>query len=113
MHAVFRTETFNLVAITDCGQHDQHKTVTNDIEHVLASLVDEGRLVVGHPYQRVLYCDSDGQWDQVVVDAHCRFVRFASITGIGAERPSGSDPRMLLGALLLQEMFYGGQHGAG
>ena len=110
--AVFTSQAFNLVAITDTGDHRRHKTVTNDIERVLASLVAEGRLVVGHPYQRVLYCDSDGQWDQVIIDDACQFVRFARMTGMDREPVSGRpDPRMLLAALLLQETFYGGRDG--
>jgi hypothetical protein len=110
MHAVFQTQAFNLVAVTDTGQHDRHRTVTNDIEYVLATLVAEGRLVRGHPYQRVLYRDSEGQWDQVVIDANCEFVRFAQVTGSERELVSGTVPRALLAALLL-EIREGGAHG--
>ncbi|WP_395066241.1 hypothetical protein [Paraburkholderia silvatlantica] len=109
MRAAFHTEAFNLVTIKDLGPHDRHATVTNDIEGVLASLVAAGRLVKGHPYQRVLYCDSEGQWDQVVIDDACEFVRFEQITG--ERKPvMDTDPRALLAALLLLEMNKGSAH---
>ncbi|CAB3682139.1 hypothetical protein R8871_02571 [Paraburkholderia graminis C4D1M] len=112
MHAIYQTEAFNLVAITDLKQPEA-KSVTNDIENVLAALVDGGRLIIGHPCQRVRYCDSDGSWDQVVIDAQCQFVRFAPISSKDGERQqmTDTDPRSLLATLLLQEMYYGGQHG--
>ena len=79
MHATYTTRTLNLCAITDIGPHDMHRTVTNDIEHVLADLVERGQLVPGHPLQRVICCDSEGYWDRVIIDDRCRFVKFLPI----------------------------------
>ena len=106
-HAQFEVQTFNLVAITDIGAHAQAMTVTNDIEHVLAKLVDGGALIPGRKMQRVIYRDSDGEWDEVVIDDACCFVCFQPImigTGAGSVplRPKGEpEPGMIFGAMLL------------
>ncbi|MBB5413480.1 hypothetical protein HDG34_007458 [Paraburkholderia sp. HC6.4b] len=53
MRSSYLTRTFNLIAITDLDE-EGHKSVTNDIEAVLADLVEAGQLVPDHPYQRVI-----------------------------------------------------------
>ena len=48
-------------------------SVTNDIEAVLHALVWQGSLM---PLHRVIYADSEGVWDEVIIDEQCRFVDF-------------------------------------
>jgi len=48
-------------------------SVTNDIENVLRVLVASDNL---KPGMRVVYCDTEGMWDEVVIDDQCAFVRF-------------------------------------
>lgn len=50
--------------IRDLGPWDQHPTVTNDAEAVVQDLVRSGS--VGHN-GRLLYYDSDGRVDEIVV----------------------------------------------
>ncbi|MBB5496877.1 hypothetical protein [Paraburkholderia sp. MM5384-R2] len=64
-----------MVAVADLNQPG-HRSVTNDIENVIADLVRVGALLSG---DRVIYRDSDGVWDQVIIDDACRFERFESI----------------------------------
>ncbi|CAB4046616.1 hypothetical protein LMG9964_00247 [Paraburkholderia phenoliruptrix] len=61
--ANYRTHTVNLCAIEDTGDHARQFTVTNDIENVLHALRAAGQLHQNHPYQRVIYKDSDGRRD--------------------------------------------------
>ena len=68
-------QRFTFVAIADLDL-DGYPSVTNDIENVLASLVDAGVLVAG---RLVIYRDSMDIWDQVVIDGECRFLRFHSL----------------------------------
>lgn len=92
--AIFETRAYNIVAITDLNLAGA-RSVTNDIEGVLATLVSAGRLVKGHPYQRVIYRDSDGQWDRVIIDDDCQFVRFAPIARMWKREPMiDTDPRL-------------------
>lgn len=68
--------------------HDQNrpgkKSVTNDIENVLALIFNE---LKEHDVERlcnlnlkkVIYRDSDGLYDEVVIDANRQFVEFKAI----------------------------------
>jgi hypothetical protein len=64
---------------------------------------------VDHPYQRVIYRDSEHIWDQVVIDDACRFVRFAPLKEKPEDlRPEpAADPRALFALLLLHECYAG------
>ena len=57
-------------------------SVTNDIEHVLDDLRRAGVLVAG---RRLIYCDSEGVWDEVLLDGGSRFVGFRSLNASTAE----------------------------
>lgn len=59
--------------IRDLGPWDQHLTVTNDAENVVRSLVAEGRLPAG---RRLLYYDSDGRLDEILVSDRGEFLGF-------------------------------------
>lgn len=61
------------VVLADVGPHTLFPTVTNDVEHVVAQLLQAGRLHVG---QRLFYYDTDGERDEIVFDAE-GFVAFA------------------------------------
>ena len=63
------------LALTDLNEAG-YPSVTNDVENVLAALVAAGLLVSG---RLVIYCDSQGVWDQVLIDGACRFVDFRSL----------------------------------
>lgn len=106
MIATYKTHTLNLCAIQDTGDHSKQRTVTNDIENVLRALMATGELKTGHPYQRVIYRDSDGRWDIVEIDSACNFVRFAPISEAHSDKPipSDIDPRLLFAMLLLDEV---------
>jgi hypothetical protein len=51
-------------------------TITNNVEHVLAELVETGLL---YPGERVIYRDTTGRWDEIVIDSRCAFVGFWSL----------------------------------
>jgi hypothetical protein len=106
MHAIYQTQSFNLVALTDTGHNLECMTVTNDVEQVLSTLKAAGRLIENHPYQRVLYCDSDGVWDEIVINGQCAFVGFRAIGKDRTPDPE-ADPRVLFAALLLHEVRTG------
>lgn len=55
------------------------RSVTNDIERVVADLVQLGVQVDAQP---IVYCDSLGQWDQVMT----RGGRFRSFQSLGGAR---------------------------
>ena len=63
--------TFHCLTDEDIG-----RSVTNDIENVLSELFDSEQLKPGH---YVIYRDTRGVWDQVVIDSACRFVAFRSL----------------------------------
>lgn len=65
-----RKELHSFVCVTDL---DEGMSVTNDIENVLAVLVDQGPLMPG---MLVVYRDTDGVWDEVLIDEHCGFIKF-------------------------------------
>jgi hypothetical protein len=101
--AIYQTQTYNIVAITDLGLEGAI-SVTNAIESVLKSLVEAGRLIPGHPYQRVIYRDSDGHWDRVDIDEQCRFVRFAPIARSWKHEPMlDTDPRLPMISMLADD----------
>ena len=58
--------------IRDVGPWDQHPTVTNDAEAVVAKLAAAGLLPEG---RRLLYFDSEGRLDEILV-ARGRFAGF-------------------------------------
>jgi hypothetical protein len=63
----------SVIAIVDhCGG----KSVTNDAENVIADLVRQGFDL--SKYQ-VIYQDTRGIWDQILVDSTGRFAGFSSI----------------------------------
>jgi len=49
-------------------------SVTNGVEMVVEALVKHGVL---KPGMRLFYFDSDNALDEIVIDDHCEFVRFA------------------------------------
>lgn len=58
------------------------RTVTNDVEAVVAYLNAAGFFGPPNRAERLVYRDSDGRWDEIVVDRAGRFVSFEAI---GAE----------------------------
>jgi hypothetical protein len=62
----------NVIAIID---HDQGKSVTNDADNVIADLAACFDLLL----YRVIYRDTRGIWDQMLVDRTGRFAGFSSI----------------------------------
>jgi hypothetical protein len=72
-HARFRIETTDRdrVIIRDLGPWDEHPTVTNDAEYVVAQLSD----MVGS--RRLFYWDSAESLDELLIDRDGRFRGFA------------------------------------
>lgn len=68
-----RTVHGTVIAITD---HGGGKSVTNDAENVIADLARQGFDLSKHP---VIYQDTRGIWDQILVDRTGRFAGFSSI----------------------------------
>lgn len=79
--AVYKWERHgNVLAIVDLwSARLPTRSVTNDIEAVLDNLRQEGHLRLG---DRVIYRDTEQRWDEVAIDAECRFAEF---------RPLGAD----------------------
>jgi hypothetical protein len=67
-----RTIHGDVIAIID---HEQGKSVTNDAENVIADLAANFDL----SRYRVIYRDTRGIWDQLLVDRTGRFAGFTSI----------------------------------
>lgn len=67
-----RTIHGNVIAIID---HDQGKSVTNDAENVVADLAGSFDL----SRYRVIYRDTRGIWDELLVDRTGHFAGFSSI----------------------------------
>jgi hypothetical protein len=67
----------DFVLVEDLGTG---KSVTSDAARVLADLWENGWLA---PERPVLYCDSDGRWDEIRHDAG-RFTGFAPVGGHSA-----------------------------
>ena len=66
-----------LLVIRDLGPWDQCKTVTNDAEHVVKLLFEQGYL---HPGRKLHYFDSGGQRDEIQHDGHGHFRGFVHVT---------------------------------
>lgn len=64
LRAQWSTErvTEDTIWIVDVG-HDTGKSVTNDAENVVRQVVN----LYGN--KKIMYCDSDGSWDQLVHDS--------------------------------------------
>ena len=62
----------NVIAIVD---HDEGKSVTNDSENVIADLAADFDL----SQYRVIYRDTRGIWDQMLVDRTGRFAGFSCL----------------------------------
>lgn len=62
------------VTIRDVGPWDQHLTVTNDAEQVVAAVVATGRLDRG---QRLFFVDSSGALDELLITEERAFGGFA------------------------------------
>jgi hypothetical protein len=63
----------NVIAIID---HDEGKSVTNDAENVIDDLVRQGFDLAQY---RVIYRDTRGIWDELLVDRTGHFAGFSSI----------------------------------
>ena len=68
-----RTVHGNVIAIID---HDQGRSVTNDAENVIADLIAQGFDLSRY---LVIYRDTRGIWDQLLVDRTGHFAGFSSI----------------------------------
>lgn len=68
-----RTVHGNIIAIVD---HDQGRSVTNDAENVIADLAAQGFDLSRY---LVIYKDTCGIWDQLLVDRTGHFAGFSSI----------------------------------
>jgi hypothetical protein len=68
-----RTVHGNVIAITD---HDAGRSVTNDAENVIADLVAQGFDLARY---LVIYRDTRGIWDQILVDCTGHFAGFSTI----------------------------------
>jgi hypothetical protein len=67
-----RTVHGTVIAVVD---HDEGRTVTNDAENVIADLAGDFDL----SKYLVIYRDTRGIWDQLLVDRTGRFAGFSSI----------------------------------
>jgi hypothetical protein len=67
-----RTVYGNVIAIID---YDQGRSVTNDADNVIADLAADFDL----SRYRVIYRDTRGIWDELLVDRTGRFAGFSSI----------------------------------
>ena len=63
----------NVIAITD---HDQGRTVSNDAANIIDDLTRQGFDLSRY---RVIYKDTRGIWDQILVDRTGHFGGFSSI----------------------------------
>lgn len=63
----------NVIAIVD---HDGPCSVTNDAENVIADLVARG---FDLSRSQVIYCDTLGIWDQILIDRTGHFAGFSSL----------------------------------
>lgn len=68
-----RTVHGNVIAIID---HDQGRSVTNDADNVIADLAAQGFDLSRY---LVIYRDTRGIWDQLLVDCSGRFAGFSSV----------------------------------
>jgi hypothetical protein len=61
---------------------DRGRSVTNDAENVIEDLSRAGVLAG----RRVLYCDTDGRWDELLVSEGA----FVGFVALGAATPAGA-----------------------
>jgi len=54
--------TAKVLVIRDDGPWNEHSTVTNDVDNVVAELHESGQLA----FRRLFYYDSDGRRDEIV-----------------------------------------------
>ena len=88
----------DLVAIEDnYDEADPTMSVTNDIEAVVADLV--ARRIINPRRQKLIYRDTEGVWDQVVIDDNLRPIAFSPLRVktlgeaiVAARRPLGRRP---------------------
>jgi hypothetical protein len=69
-----RYEHGNVIAVID---HDAGRSVTNDAENVI---IDLARDDFDLPQYRIIYKDTRGIWDQMLVDRTGHFAGFSSIS---------------------------------
>ena len=75
-HLVTPRPAPGVVAIIDMYDHDLAMTITNDAEAVVNQLKALGAL---RPDDRLIYRDTEGQWDELVLDRALRFYDFAPL----------------------------------
>lgn len=73
------------IVLRDLGPWDQHPTVTNDAEGVVARLIADGEYQRG---QRLFYYDSEGRFDEILI----RDGRFAGFQAGPPEGTGGRNP---------------------
>jgi hypothetical protein len=74
LRAVYSRAVYgNVIAIID---HDEGKSVTNDAENVINDLTRQGFDLSQY---RVIYRDTRGIWDQMLIDRTGHFAGFSSI----------------------------------
>ena len=72
--SVYRRAVYgNVIAVID---HDEGKSVTNDAENVIDDLAGQGFDLSKY---RVIYKDTRGIWDELLVDRTGQFAGFSSI----------------------------------
>jgi hypothetical protein len=64
---------WTIIAISDDGGNAGHMSVTNDAEAVVADMHRQRPL---RPNDRIVYCDTDGRWDELR-HSHGRFTEIA------------------------------------
>ena len=67
----------NVIAIVD---HDGGRSVTNDVDNVIDDLSQQGFDLLKY---RIIYRDTRGIWDQLLVDRTGHFAGFSSINERG------------------------------
>lgn len=74
VRAVYRRAVYgNVIAIID---HRESRSVTNDAENVIEDLVRQGFDLMQY---HLIYKDTRGIWDQILVDRTGHFAGFSSI----------------------------------
>ena len=73
--SIYSTKVVRFVCVTDLNEAGA-RSVTNDIDNVIADLVEVGNLRCG---DQLIYRDSEGRWDQVVLDDELHFVSFSPL----------------------------------
>lgn len=84
-HTVHHIAGKRVVALVDAN--DGGLSITNGAEAVLADLKRRG---ISQPNDRVIYCDTEGQWDELCVDER----GFVGFRILGAEKLSDALARL-------------------